>query len=173
VLSQLHRMARWERRWRVKARHRRGHRSAKEATPPPSERLAEALSWQEFETSFRSSICLCRRFLIWVKAGLTPIGHCPPNSRGRVHAMRATALQAPPWLVVIDKGSYETLTYFLNRTMAELWRRKHGGQLYERELEPPYWRAAKPEAPGGGGRQPPLRHDRDKASAASPGPAST
>ena len=57
--------------------------------------------------------------------------------------MRATALQAPPWLVVIDKGSYETLTYFLNRTMAELWRRKHGGQLYERELEPPYWRAAK------------------------------
>ena len=58
--------------------------------------------------------------------------------------MRATALQAPPWLVVIDKGSYETLTYFLNRTMAELWQRKHGGQLYERELEPPYWRAAKP-----------------------------
>jgi hypothetical protein len=57
--------------------------------------------------------------------------------------MRAAALQAPHWLVVIDKGSYETLTYFLNRTMAELWRRKHGGQLYERELEPPYWRAAK------------------------------
>ena len=52
----------------------------------------------------------------------------------------------------VDKGSYETLTYFLNRTMAELWRRKHGGQLYERELEPPYWRAAKPEAPRGGGR---------------------
>jgi len=137
---------RWERRWRVRARRQR------KATPPPSERLAEALSWQEFETSFRSSIRLCRRFLIWVKAGLTPIGHCPPNSRGRVHAMRATALQAPPWLVVIDKGSYETLTYFLNRTMAELWRRKHGGQLYERELEPPYWRAAKPEAPGSGGR---------------------
>ena len=56
--------------------------------------------------------------------------------------MRVTTLQAPHWLVVIDKGSYETLTYFLNRTMAELWRRKHGGQLYERELEPPYWRAA-------------------------------
>src|SRR6516164_4993070 len=117
------------------------------------EDLCGCRPWQEFEMSFRSSICLCRRFLIWVKAGLTPIGHCPPNSRGRVHAMRATALQAPPWLVVIDKGSYETLTYFLNRTMAELWRRKHGGQLYERELEPPYWRAAKPEAPGGGGRQ--------------------
>jgi len=50
--------------------------------------------------------------------------------------MRVTTLQAPHWLVVIDKGSYETLTYFLNRTMAELWRRKHGGQLYERELEP-------------------------------------
>ena len=56
--------------------------------------------------------------------------------------MRA-ALQAPYWLVVIDNGSYETLTYFLDRTMAELWQRKHGGRLYEHELEPPYWRAAK------------------------------
>ena len=56
--------------------------------------------------------------------------------------MRA-ALQVPHWLVVIDNGSYETLTYFLDRTMAELWQRKHGGRLYERELEPPYWRAAK------------------------------
>jgi hypothetical protein len=54
------------------------------------------------------------------------------------------ALQASHWLVVIDNGSYETLTYFLNRTIAELWQRKHGGLLYERELEPPYWRAAKP-----------------------------
>jgi len=26
------------------------------------------------------------------------------------------------------------------------------GQLYERELEPPYWRATEPEAPRGGGR---------------------
>jgi hypothetical protein len=43
--------------------------------------------------------------------------------------MRATALQAPYWLVVIDKGSYETLTYFMNRTIAGLWQRKHGGQL--------------------------------------------
>ena len=58
--------------------------------------------------------------------------------------MRAAELQGPYLLVIIDKGSYETLTYFLNRTMAELWQRKHGGQLYERELEPPYWRAAKP-----------------------------
>ena len=57
--------------------------------------------------------------------------------------MRAAELQGPYLLVIIDKGSYETLTYFLNRTMAELWQRKHGGQLYERELEPPYWRAAK------------------------------
>ena len=65
--------------------------------------------------------------------------------------MRA-ALQVPHWLVVIDNGSYETLTYFLDRTMAELWQRKHGGRLYERELEPPYWRATKPEAPRGGGR---------------------
>ena len=77
--------------------------------------------------------------------------------------MRAAELQGPYLLVIIDKGSYETLTYFLNRTMAELWQRKHGGRLYERELEPPYWRAAKPEAPGGG-RQPPLRHGRDEAS---------
>jgi hypothetical protein len=56
--------------------------------------------------------------------------------------MRA-ALHAPHWLVVIDNGSYETLTYFLDRTMAELWQRKHGGRLYEHVLEPPYWRAAK------------------------------
>jgi hypothetical protein len=66
--------------------------------------------------------------------------------------MRATVLRAPHWLVVIDNGSYETLAYFLNRTMAELWRHQHGGRLYEHELEPPYWRAAKPEAPRGGGR---------------------
>ena len=67
--------------------------------------------------------------------------------------MRTAALHAPCWLVVIDNGSYETLAYFLNRAVAELWRREHGGRLYEGELEPPYWRAAKPEAPGGGGRQ--------------------
>ena len=65
--------------------------------------------------------------------------------------MRATALQGPLWLVVIDNGAYETLAYFLNRTTAELWRHQHGGRLYEGELEPPYWRSAKPKAAGGGG----------------------
>jgi hypothetical protein len=99
------------------------------------------------------SIRVCRRFLTYVKGALVPIGHCPPNSgRGRVQAMRSLYCRAPPCLVVIDKGSYETLTYFLNRShggaMAE-----HGGRLYERELEPPYWRAAKAEAPGSGGRR--------------------
>jgi hypothetical protein len=69
-----------------------------------------------------------------------------------IERFRAPIVDDQHRLVVIDNGSYETLAYFLNRTMAELWRRKHGGQLYERELEPPYWRAAKPEAPGCGGR---------------------
>jgi hypothetical protein len=60
--------------------------------------------------------------------------------------MRTAVLHAPPWLVVIDNGSYETLTYFLNRFTAELWRHEHGGRLYECEIEPPYWRAATPIA---------------------------
>jgi hypothetical protein len=58
--------------------------------------------------------------------------------------MRTAALHAPDWLVVIDNGSYETLTYFLSRAIAELWQTEHGGRLYKYEYSPPYWRAAKP-----------------------------
>jgi hypothetical protein len=58
--------------------------------------------------------------------------------------MRTAALHAPDWLVVIDNGSYETLTYFLSRAIAELWQNEHGGRLYKYEYSPPCWRAAKP-----------------------------
>lgn len=68
----------------------------------------------------------------------------PSQFSEKISEMHDRMFTAPDWLVVIDNGPYETLTYFLNRVVAELWQHEHGGRLYEREYEPPYWRAAKP-----------------------------